>query len=275
MVREQGNPLFYVDSHFFTSSHRDAEQPVIVLLHGFPLTHRMWDQQTSCFAATHRVIAVDLQGFGASQLTASSNPSTLTMADLGRDVIALCDLLQLTRRVTVCGLSMGGYVAFWLLKHFPDRFERAILCNTKAANDTPEGVANRLRIAEKVLEVGSRFQAEVMLPKLFATTTRTAQPELITGVEEAILQTPAATIAAAQRGMAERDDARRWLSEITQPVLVVAGTEDVISPAAEMREFAEQIPKAEFVAIERAGHLSPMEQPAQFNEIVLQFLAKG
>ncbi len=275
MDREPGSRLFYVDSHSLASSKQDASQRVIVLLHGFPLTHRMWDRQISRFATTHRVIAVDLRGFGESRRDVSTTEAKLTMAELGRDVISLCDSLQLTQEVTVCGLSMGGYVAFWLLKHFPGRFERAILCNTKAANDTPEGVANRLRIAEKVLEVGSRFQAEVMLPKLFAHATKTAQPELIANVEEAILKTPAATIAAAQRGMAERDDARLWLSEITQPVLVVAGTEDVISPEAEMREFSAQIPKAEFVVIDGAGHLSPMEQPDKFNEVVMRFLAKA
>jgi pimeloyl-ACP methyl ester carboxylesterase len=92
-------------------------------------------------------------------------------------------------------------------------------------------------------------------------------------VRDWILAQPAETIAAAQRGMAERRAAEDILTKIATPTLVMVGEHDAISSPAEMRQFAAAMPTAKFVEIPDAGHLSPVENAAQFNRELLDFLA--
>ncbi|HEX6983736.1 MAG TPA: alpha/beta hydrolase, partial [Planctomycetaceae bacterium] len=123
----------------------------ILFVHGFPLNRRMWQAQTTAFAGTHRVIAPDLRGFGEN---AAPLPS-VTMEDYADDLAALLDALDVRDPVTLCGLSMGGYVAFAFVRRHRSRLGRLILCDTKAAADPPEKKADRERTADEVLRQGT------------------------------------------------------------------------------------------------------------------------
>jgi pimeloyl-ACP methyl ester carboxylesterase len=149
-----------------------------------------------------------------------------------------------------------------------------VLCDTRAAADTPEARLNRIKQAERVVVNGPAFVAEAMLPKLFAPSTAKTNPSLIETIKQVILATAPETIAAAQRGMAERFDMQDLLGKIDQPTLVVCGEHDAISPVDEMRGMAAAIPNSQFEVIANAGHMSPAESPVAFNAMLRDWLEK-
>jgi pimeloyl-ACP methyl ester carboxylesterase len=243
--------------------------PPFVFLHGFPLDHSMWISQRGEFKTSHRVIIPDLRGFGESK---AATPAT-SLADYADDVARILDRLRIKDPVILCGLSMGGYIAFRFLERYADRVSRLILCDTKSAADTPEAAHNRRAMAEKVMTEGSTIVADGMSPKLFASETKDRRPEIIEAIRRVIVSTPAETIAAAQRAMADRPDSTPMLSRISVPTLVLVGEVDVITPPDEMRAMAAVIPQTEFVIIPHAGHMGPLEQPAATNAAIRRFLS--
>lgn len=242
----------------------------LVLVHGFPLHHAMWNAQLEALSGRYRVIAPDLRGFGASGVT----EGTVTMEQFADDLAALLDALEIDQPVVLCGLSMGGYIAWAFWRKYPSRVRALVFCDTRAAADSPEAAANRLATAERVMREGPGPVADGMLPKLTAKVAPKMHPEVIETLRQMILSTDPRGIAAAARGMAQRPDATAWLPQIACPTLVLVGQEDAISPVAEMRAIAEAIPGAQFVEIGGAGHMSPMENPAEVNVAIGAFLAE-
>jgi len=239
----------------------------ILFVHGFPLSQDMWRGQFS-LADEHRVIAPDLRGFGDSETV----PGTTTMAQLADDCAALLDALGVAEPVVFCGLSMGGYVGWQFVRRHPQRLRALVLCDTRAAADTPEAAEGRMKMADHVRRHGTAAVAEAMLPKLFASETFQSRADVVAEIRSTIEQTTPDGLAAAQMGMAARDDARSLLPTIGVPTLVVVGRDDAISPVDEMRGIADAIPGARFHVIENAGHMSPLEQPAEFNRLLVDFV---
>jgi pimeloyl-ACP methyl ester carboxylesterase len=194
------------------------------------------------------------------------------MEEFADDLAALLDQLEVDEPVVFCGLSMGGYVAWQFCRKYPHQVRGLILCDTRAGADTPQAAAARLETADQVLGEGPGRLVESMIPKLFAPSTMAARPELVESVRGVMLSANRVGIAAAARGMAERPDAASMLPGIGCPTLVLVGRLDAISAPEEMRAVAEAIPRARFVQIPEAGHMSPMENPARFNAAVLAFL---
>jgi 3-oxoadipate enol-lactonase len=242
--------------------------PPLVLVHGYPLSHAMWEEQLDGLADACRIIAPDLRGFGASGVTGG----TVTMAQFADDIATLLDALRVTEKVIFCGLSMGGYVAWQFALRHPERLAKLILCDTKAVGDTREAAEGRLKTAERVLKEGSVIAAESLLPKLFAPETPSRQPRIVAATKEVILHTHPEGIAAALRGMAERPDVTAQLAKLNVPALVVCGEHDAISPPSEMRQIAAALPQAKYVEIKNAGHMSPLEEPAAVNAAIREFL---
>ncbi|HEX5105764.1 MAG TPA: alpha/beta fold hydrolase [Pirellulaceae bacterium] len=240
----------------------------LVLVHGFPLDHTMWRGQIDGLADVCRVIAPDLRGFGRSGVTAG----TVTMAQFADDLAALLDTLAVMEPVVLCGLSMGGYIAWQFALRHRRRLSKLILCDTRAIADTPDGAAGRIKTAERVLAEGSSVVAEPMLGKFFAPATVSQRPELIEETRQVILRTAPEGIAAALRGMAERPDVSGRLADFDTPALVVGGEHDVISTPSEMHDFTGKMPQARFVKISDAGHMAPLEQPAAVNQVLRAFL---
>lgn len=242
--------------------------PVLLFVHGFPLDCTMWLEQVNTFAASHRVIAPDLRGFGQS----TGAGETIAMSQLADDLAALLDTLDVQEPVTLCGLSMGGYVAWEFWRRHKARLARLILCDTRAVGDTPEAARGRQMLASKVLSQGSSAAAEAMLPKLLAQSTATTRPDVVKTLKQTILDTRPDTIAGALRGLATRDDFSSLLPQIAVPTLVLCGAHDAISPPAEMRGLAAAMPNARFVEIPDAGHMSVLEAPVAANAAIREFL---
>lgn len=247
----------------------EGEGETIVFLHGFPLSKRMWSDQIQPFRSTHRVIAPDLRGHGNSTVSAGQ----VTMQQMAEDVLALLDALSVQGTVTLCGLSMGGYVAweFWQLA--AARLRRLILCDTRAAADSLEIARGRQMMAHEVVRSGAVMAADTMTPKLLSSHTQKVAPQKKETVREMILATHVEGIAATQRGMAARADFTDRVSSIDVPALILCGSEDSITPPAEMRTLSQSMARSCYVEIPHAGHLAPLEQPTLVNDAIQSFLA--
>jgi 3-oxoadipate enol-lactonase len=243
--------------------------PVVVLLHGFPLSKEMWQHQLEALAAGHRVIAPDLRGHGESP----APEGAYTMDAMADDVVELLDRLEITQPVVLGGLSMGGYVALSLALRHPERVRGLLLIDTRAAADTPEAAKLREETARNVLQSGNALSMiETMIPRLFGKTTLEKHPGRIEPMLAVMERTSAQGVAGALRGMAVRPDRRGDLGAIAVPTLVMVGQDDVISPPSEAREIAAALPRAQLEVIPAAGHLAPYENPAAANAAILRFL---
>jgi pimeloyl-ACP methyl ester carboxylesterase len=247
----------------------EGSGPPLLLVHGFPLDHTMWRHQIDHFKATHRVIAPDLRGLGESSIT----PGMVTMKQYADDLAALLPQLGENRPVILCGLSMGGYVAWQFVEHHRSRLAALILCDTKAAADTSQARQSRLESAAKVERDGTSILLSAMLPKLFGEEVASSRTPVVEETAAMILRNDPRGCAAAQRGMAERVDYRPRLASINVPTLVLCGEHDLISPPAEMREIAAAIPGAKYAEIPAASHMAPLQFPQQVNAELEKFLA--
>jgi 3-oxoadipate enol-lactonase len=244
---------------------------VLVLIHGFPLHAAMWQPQLDSPPAGWRVFAPDLRGFGSDANAAGVD--RLTMDLLADDVAVQLQAAGIDRAV-ICGLSMGGYVAFALLRRAPGLVRALVLADTRAGADSDEARSTRLDNARRVRDEGTGFLVDDMLPKLLTDTTRRDRPEVEAEVRQILQAAPADSVAAALLGMAEREDSTGMLPSIDMPTLVVVGAEDVVTPPAAAREMADAIPGARLEVIDGAAHLSNLERPDEFNRILSAFLAR-
>jgi 3-oxoadipate enol-lactonase len=242
----------------------------VVLVHGFPLDHTMWNAQIDALSEDYRVIAPDLRGFGGSGVS----EGTVTMQQFADDLAGLLEALEVDEPVVLCGLSMGGYVALQFCQHHASRLCGLILCDTRALSDTPEVAAARREMAERVLREGPAPLVEQMMPRLFAEATIRDQPQLVDSLRRVMMAADPKGIAAAARGMAQRPDMVSRLGQIDCPTLVIVGQWDAISTPEEMRAIARAIPHARLVEIAGCGHMSPVERPAELSAAMLEFLGE-
>jgi 3-oxoadipate enol-lactonase len=242
--------------------------PVLLFVHGFPLDHTMWQAQIDEFSQRYRVLAPDLRGFGQSRL----GDGPVIMRRYADDLAAMLDRLSVKNKIVFCGLSMGGYIAWQFWQKYAERLAALILCDTRAVADTPQAKTGRAELAARVKAAGPQAAADAMLPKLFGPESQRDHPAAVAETRAAILRNSPAGIAAALDGMANRPDASDTLAGINVPTLVIVGEHDTLSPPAEMRGIAEQIPGAQFALIPAAGHMSPLENPRVFNAALEHFL---
>jgi len=240
----------------------------ILFLHAFPLSLAMWDRQARALERQRLVVRFDARGFGQSP----PGDGLLTMERIADDAVALLDHLGISQAV-VCGLSMGGYAAFALVRRHPERLKGLILANTRAGADTEEARANRAALAQRVRQQGAGAAAEAFLPGLLGKTSHERRPELRARVREIILATSAQGICDALAGLAARADSTPTLKEIRVPTLVICGAEDTLTPVSEAESLARAIRGARLETVPEAGHLSNLESPEAFDRALAGFLA--
>jgi pimeloyl-ACP methyl ester carboxylesterase len=194
------------------------------------------------------------------------------MEQYAADLAELLDALGIREAIVLVGFSMGGYIAWQFVRKYASRLRALVQCDTKAAADTDEARAVRLKMADHIFEWGTARVAEIMGPKLLAARTIETKPEVVETVRRTVAGTSPGAIAAAQRGMAARPDMTSFLPTISVPTLILVGAEDGLSPPQEMRTIAAAIPNAEFIEIPDAGHMTTMENPAAVNETIVRFV---
>ena len=241
-------------------------QPV-VFVHGFPLNRTMWQPQVAALSSTFRIVTVDLRGHGDSDAPLWR----YRIDDFVDDILAVLDDLRLPR-VSLVGLSMGGYVALALARLYPDRLSGLVLSDTRAQADTPEGRQGRFHLAQAAHERGAGAVADTMLPKLLSAKTRDSRPDLVAQVRTMIEHMRLGGIVGDLMAMADRPDSVPLLETLDCPTLVIVGADDQTTPLPDARLMAERIPGARLEIIPEAGHLPNLEQPDGFNGCLDRFL---
>lgn len=240
----------------------------LLLIHGFPLSNAIWAPQYDDLYDLARMIGPDLPGHGSSDPPAGPISIEL-MAEQCADLL---DNLEITDPVVVCGLSMGGYVAFEFFKQNPSRVKGLILTATRAAADSEAAQSGRNAAISKIKKKGVETFTEEMLPKLFSPATLDHDEELVAYIQEIMNQTSQEGAVGALRAMKDRADSLPLLDKITVPTLIVHGEDDQIIPVEEAMEMQKLIPAADLYILENAGHLPNLEQPDVFNGLVAEFL---
>ncbi len=241
----------------------------LLLLHGYPFDHSMWEGQIESLSDSYRVVAPDLRGFGKTPLEAEE-PSIDRYAD---DVAELLDRLKIPHAV-VAGMSMGGYVALSFAARHSARLAGLGLIDTQPGADTEEARAGRRKMIERVRAEGTAVAAEAMIPRLFAAAN---------AKEESFAKFPRAGAAAAGvegiswalEAMARRPDRTELLATIRVPSLVLVGVEDVITPPEKARAMKELLPDAVLVEIPGAGHATPIESPQAVADALRDLLGRS
>ncbi|MBW3619282.1 MAG: 3-oxoadipate enol-lactonase [Actinobacteria bacterium] len=254
-----------VDVHADVSGAADA--PVVVLVNSLGTDHTMWDPQVAALAADHRVVRYDTRGHGRSPVP--EGPYHLD--DLGGDLVALLDRLDVARAAGVVGISLGGLTALWLAAHHPHRVERVVLANTAARVGTREGWEDR---AALVRREGMGAVADAVIERFLSPGFRSADPDTTTRLRERLRSLDPEGYAACCEALATAD-LRAVAGEVAVPALIVGGTEDVATPVDDAQWLAGRLPHAELVVLPGAGHLSSIEQPEAFTGQVLAFLTEA
>jgi pimeloyl-ACP methyl ester carboxylesterase len=239
----------------------------VVLLHPFPCHHELWKPAARALESRYRLILPDLRGHGESGI--GKGPAT--MEKHAADLVRVLDDAKVGRAV-FAGNSIGGYVLFEFWRKFRGRVAGLILCNTKAQPDNPEARANRLRVADEVMERGTEFFAESQLPRLMGETTRHSRPDLVEGARKMMLKMSPEDIAMVQRGMAERPDSVPALKTVNVPTLIITGDEDTLTGVPDAELMRQQIQGSTLKVVAKAGHYSPWEQAEEIGRMLRQFV---
>lgn len=230
-------------------------KPQILLLPGLLNDASLFTEQTVALSALGTVQVADL--------TRSE-----TIAELARE--ALGDAPD--GRLVLIGLSMGGYVAFEIMRQAPERVAALVLMDTSARPDTPEGKAQReelISLAETDLEAVT----ERLLPRL-------SHPDMMNlPTVRGVVQSMAVSLGKdvfirQQRAIMSRPDSRPTLAKISCPTLVVCGRDDLITPPAMSEEIVAGIRNAELRIIEQCGHLSTLDQPEEVSAVLVAWIKK-
>jgi YbgC/YbaW family acyl-CoA thioester hydrolase len=244
-----------------------GQGPAVLFIHGYPLDHSIWDYPMAHLEGWMR-IAPDLRGMGQSD----APDLGYSMATYADDLLALLNTLGVERAV-LCGLSMGGYVAFEMLRRARERVCALVLMDTRSDADTPEIRRARDAAAAQAREGGSVAIADTMLPKLLAAAVAAEDPKLVERVRRMMEATPVAGILGAITALRDRPDSTPLLATLGEiPTLVMVGEEDQITPMAGAQQMADTIPGARLAVVPGSGHLTPMERPEAATALLADFL---
>jgi pimeloyl-ACP methyl ester carboxylesterase len=243
--------------------------PALVLVHGYPFDHTLWDPVVALLKPTVKVMAPDLRGFGG-QTIGPDEPSLDRMAD---DLERLLDQNEMERAV-IAGMSMGGYVALAFAEHYPERLAGLALISSQALADSEETRANRRAMIVKVRREGPAVAAQAVLPKLFGAGNST-KPEFTRFATIGAAGAGVEGIAWALEAMARRPDRTALLKSLRIPVLLVQGDADQLIPVERAREMAKLPVDMRYVEIHGAGHATPIEAPTQVADGLLDLVKRS
>ncbi|WP_434992417.1 alpha/beta fold hydrolase [Arthrobacter sp. Ld5] len=262
--------------------YRDAgarDMPPVLLLHGIGRSLEDWEGLYGRLAPDHRVISVDLPGFGLSERTAGR----YSMDSLARFVIAALDVLGEHRPLHVVGNSLGGAVAMKISALEPQRVRSLVLVNS-AGFGTEVTIALRLLalrplgrrlLKDKSRKAAYRTERALFYDKRFVTEERLDHAQEVgrNPVYDDVL------LAVARHLGTLRGVRRRWRTDLLRtvaaqhkPTLVVWGDEDRILPASHLEHARTVFPHAEVHLFEQCGHMPQIEREAEFDALVRRFV---
>jgi 3-oxoadipate enol-lactonase len=238
----------------------------VVLIHGFGLDLGMWDPQWSAFAQHHRVIRYDLRGYGDSSVPGG----VYSHVD---DLLALIHFLG-ARPAHLVGLSLGGRVALRLAAQEPDAVRSLTLADP--AMDGHLWSPDWLRRWRKMTDAAKRgdlSQAKKLWQEHILFEPANKNPKVAEALRVMIDRYSGWHLGHADPGTAPQTPVAQMLQNISIPTLVVVGELDLPDFQSIARRLGQEMPQAELRTITGSGHMSNMEAPQAFNELVLRFLS--
>lgn len=228
--------------------------PTLVLLPGLLCDDRLWKPQVDALSDVADIVIADMT-------------RDETMADM-----AARALVNAPETFALAGLSMGGYVAFEIMRMAPERVTRLALLDTGARADTPEQTTRR----KDLISLADRGEFKAVSPRLlplFIHENRLTEAPLVDDITEMANGVGKDAFLRQQKAIMERPDSRPGLSEITCPTLVLCGRQDALTPPELSEEIARLIPGARLALIDDCGHLATMERPDEVNAELRAWLA--
>lgn len=250
----------------------------IFLIHGLAGSWRNWLENIPALADRHRVVAIDLPGFGKSPLP----DEPLSIPAFGDLVVRLADELELDRETTLVGHSMGGLIATEAVLESPERFSS--ICLAAAAGISVAHVPKsrkeltRLLMALDIPVAPDRATRALTRPRVRAAQLGTfiAHPnrigtEILWELVSYGTRSPGTLQAAyAMAGY----DTRHRLSEIELPTLLIWGARDRLIPLRAAYSYRKRIEQADLSILEDTGHMLQIERPSAFNAEVASFISR-
>ncbi|GHE45041.1 alpha/beta fold hydrolase [Sphingobacterium griseoflavum] len=240
----------------------------IIFLHGFPFNKNMWRPQLEALPDHIEAIAVDIRGHGNS----TSGHGFFSIDVFAKDLRVFMDRLQIEHAV-LCGISMGGYIALRAYELFPQKISGLVLADTHSKADSDVAKQKRFDSIQAVLSHGRRPFAIGFVENVFSPASIEQYPDTIEMIKSSIRRNSISTICATLLALAARTDTSATLHHIEVPTLLVRGAQDKITAKQDMMDLANAIPNNQFVEIAGAGHLPNLEDAAEFNKLLSDFLA--
>lgn len=244
--------------------------PTLVLLHGFPVDHRMFDAMAEHISGRARVLGIDLPGLGESRGILPATASMETSAELVMNSFTA----ELGSPVVIAGLSMGGYVAQAIAARYSEDIAGFILLDTRMNADTEGARENRLKVAQQAFESGSSEVVATMALNTLAPITRQDRPQIVEYMQGLIEDQTGGGVAWSQRAMAARPDRSGVIAGLRHEILVIVGEQDEISPPEVMTEIAHTARRGLVEIVSDAGHMTPVEQPAVVAQHINTYLER-
>ncbi len=237
--------------------------PTLMLSNSLGCRLEMWQPQMKALTQLFRVVRYDRRGHGRSQVT-----GPYTFERFGRDALAILDDLNIDK-VHWCGLSMGGMVGQWLAANAPERIDRLILANTTCYYPDPAPMKNRIPL---VRDGGIAAIADTVINNWLTEDFREREPQATANLKAMLLATPVEGYIGCCEALSTLDH-RELLAKIDKRTLVIAGRHDNSTPVAAAEFMRSRIPGASMTLLD-AAHISNIEQPHAFVDVVIGFLTQ-
>ena len=262
----QGNVKEYVSLNdtklaFFQ---RPGSGTPIILIHGYPLDHTIWQPMIPFLESEARLIMPDLRGHGLSS-TSEENFSIERMAD---DIAGLMDFLRIKKAIMI-GHSMGGYVTLAFARKYEQKLLGLGLIASRVNADTLSQKEARQRMIDEIQVVGMQNVAEFMSSRLVN------DPLLVTDLYELILKMKPNGAVGALKAMIGREDSSSVFKKLNIPILVIAGSDDALIPIETSRLMAALNPNCTYLEFEKVGHMPMLESPINTAEAINLLVSKG
>jgi 3-oxoadipate enol-lactonase len=245
----------------------EGEGPVVTMSHSLACALGMWDEQVRALSGRYRVLRYDTRGHGQT----AAPPGPYTLEQLAEDLRGLLAALGIARTHFV-GLSMGGMIGQVFALAHPAVVESLVLCDT-----TSRYPAAMAPVWEERIKTVSAHGMEPMvgptLERWFTAPFRKRRPEVVDRVAAMIRSTPPVGYIGCCHAIPEINVTHR-LGEVRCPAVVIVGEEDPGTPVEMAREIQAALPSAEMAILRSASHLSNVEQPEEFNRVLVGFLDK-
>lgn len=240
-------------------------QPPLIFLHAFPLSSDMWKDQMHLFSKSHYTLAPDLPGFGKGLLPSFA----ITFEHYVEEVLLFLKEAGIKHSIW-CGLSMGGYLALRLYQKAPELCSGLILADTKSTSDDNLAKEKRWSSVKKL----HAHRGEFLENQFLSLVGKTSRNNLTLKKKffEIVTKNSEQGMSSGLVSLATRLDCSEMLSEIDVPTLILVGEEDKVTPFSDAQHLHKNIAGSRLEVIKKAGHLSNMENPEEFNYYVSDFL---